>query len=82
MWWAETEGFVGSHRHGDFERSLKQIKPVTHGYGYGFFGGTKVCTRTRTPELPVTLPAGISVPVTFPMRDAIERLTVSFFLSN
>ena len=63
---AETEGFVGSHWHGDFERSLKQIKPVTRSYGYRFFRGTKVCTRTRTPELPVTLPAGISVPVTFP----------------
>ncbi len=64
----KVERWAGSHWR-DFERSLKRIKPVTRGYGYGFLGGTKVCTRTRTLELPVTLPAGISVPVTIPKNE-------------
>jgi len=44
-----------------------------HINGYGFLGGTKVCTRTRTLELPVALPAGISVPVTIPIRDLFRK---------
>jgi len=38
--------------------------PLPVATGTGFWGGTKVCTRTL--ELPVALPTGISVPVTIP----------------
>jgi len=51
---------------------LKQIKPVTRGYRYGFLGGTKACTRTCTLELPMTLPTGISIPVTIPTHSKIR----------
>ncbi len=53
------------HQH-DFERSLKNGSDPLPVDGYGFLGGTKVCTRTCTLELPMALPAGISVPVTIP----------------
>ena len=38
---------------------LNLIKPVFPCHGYGFFGGTKVCTLTRTPGKPVAKPVTI-----------------------
>ncbi len=72
LWWWLI-GVVG--RDGRFQVAINvissgvyiRIRPVTCGYGYGFLGGTKVCTRTCTLELPVALPTGISIPVTIPI---------------